>query len=80
MGIARFLASGFGRALRMILGSALVTLAIIWLSTETAVLESIILLIVGVIVFILGAVNMSIVAVLFGGPAHGDRALESKRS
>lgn len=79
MQFARFMASPFGRGLRIVLGSAIVTAAIIMLSSGGSVLLSIILILIGTLLFILGATNVCIIAPLIGAPFSGEKALESKK-
>lgn len=79
MAFARFLASPLGRALRMIAGAAIVTAAINLLAHEGSVPLSIALILLGTLLFILGATNVSVIAPLLGAPFNGERALESKR-
>ncbi len=77
MGFAKFMASGFGRAARAIIGLALVVLAITQFVAGAPVLGAI-LGVVGLFFMAVGIFNICVLAPLFGGPLNGAKVGASK--
>lgn len=79
MAFARFMATPFGRGLRMVVGGLLVALGIVLITAGTSIVGGIAAIAVGGLFFTVGAVNVCPLALLFGGPVRGTTALASAK-
>ncbi|KAB1654271.1 DUF2892 domain-containing protein [Pseudoclavibacter chungangensis] len=71
MALARFMATPFGRGLRIVLGLALVTFGVVLALAKAPVLAPIALIAVGAVLAVVGTANVCPLAVLVGGPFDG---------
>lgn len=71
MALARFMATPFGRGLRIILGLALVTVGVALDVTGFPIVAPIVLIAVGSVFAVVGTANVCPLAVLAGGPFDG---------
>ena len=74
MGFASFMSSGFGRALRVVAGIALIAVGVVLATGGTNVALGIVLAVVGLVPFFAGLANVCVFAPLFGGPFSGNKA------
>lgn len=77
MGFARFMASGFGRALRIVAGLALVGLGV-WLVLVHTIVGGVIVGVIGLIPLLAGLTDICVFAPLFGAPISGQRIRSSQ--
>jgi hypothetical protein len=70
MGFAKFMSSGLGRGLRIIVGLALIVIGLFSIGGT----GGIILAVVGAVPLVAGAVDVCLFAPLFGGPLKGAEA------
>jgi hypothetical protein len=73
MAFAIFMASAVGRLLRIIVGLALIIWGAFMISAASNITLGIILVVVGLLPFIAGLVNVCVFAPLFGAPFSGDK-------
>ncbi len=71
-GFARFINSTAGRVLRIIVGAVMV----IWGALNAADTSGIVVLVIGCIPLIAGAMDLCLVSALLGGPLSGRRVRE----
>lgn len=67
MGFAKFMSSGFGRALRVIAGIALIIVGLSAIGGTWGVL----LAVVGLVPLLAGLFDVCLIGALFGAPLHG---------
>ena len=70
MGFAKFMSSGMGRGLRIVVGLALIVLGLFSMGGT----GGIILAVVGAVPLVAGAMDVCLFAPLFGGPLKGAEA------
>ena len=70
MGFAKFMSSGLGRGLRIVVGLALIVIGLFSIGGTGGV----ILAVVGAVPLVAGAVDVCLFAPLFGGPLKGAEA------
>jgi hypothetical protein len=70
MGFAKFMSSGLGRGLRIVVGLALIVIGLFSIGGT----GGIILAVVGAVPLVAGAVDVCLFAPLFGGPLKGVEA------
>lgn len=70
MGFAKFMSSGFGRGLRIVVGLALIVLGLF----SVGGMGGIILAVIGVVPLVAGLLDVCLFAPLFGGPLKGAEA------
>lgn len=73
MAFVRFMASGAGRALRIVAGLAIIAIGI-YLLTVGNITAGTIVAVVGLVPFLAGAFDFCILAPLFGAPFSGAKA------
>ena len=73
MQFVQFMASGFGRGLRIVAGLAIIGGGV-YLLTVGSIVAGIILAVVGLVPFLAGAFDYCILAPLFGYPLSGAKA------
>lgn len=73
MAFVRFMASGAGRALRIVAGLAIIAIGI-YLLTAGNITAGTIVAVVGLVPFLAGAFDFCILAPLFGAPFSGAKA------
>ncbi len=72
MDFVGFMSSTAGRALRVVVGIILVVLALFGPNTWSTALE-VILLLLGILFIVVGALNLCLLAPLFGKPIKGGK-------
>ncbi len=73
MSFVKFMAGPIGRWARVIAGAAIAALGI-YLGADA---WTVVLLVIGAVVFLAGALNVCLFAPLFGAPFNGRQALQS---